>query len=110
MKLTSLSETPETDVSHNAAIKRKRMIEFGEVAHLTNFSKATFPPGEIAWAHSHDDMVEVFFVLSGEATMVVNDEPYALTQGSCIKIDCGESHELQNTGSTPLEVLYFGVI
>lgn len=109
MKVSSLATTATTQVSHNGNISRKRLIEFGEIAHLTNFSQATFPPGEIAWAHQHKDMVEVFFIQSGTATMIVNDEEIILEAGSCIRIDINETHQLENRTAEPLTVLYFGV-
>jgi len=109
MKLGSLKTTPETNVSHNAAIKRRRMISMGDIPSLTNFSQATFPPGEVAPAHRHADMVEVFFVQKGEGSIVMDGITHALKEGDFIQVDIGEEHELQNTSSDDLVVLYFGI-
>ena len=62
MKVISLSTLPEQAVSHNPAIKKKVMLSLGSLPHLTNFSQARFAPGQVAKAHSHSDMCEVFFV------------------------------------------------
>lgn len=109
MKLNNVNAIAETEVSHNANIKRRRMIEFGEIAGLTNFSQATFPAGEVAPAHSHTDMVEIFFVKQGSGTIIIDGSAYALTEGDCIRVDINESHELQNTTEQPLTVIYFGI-
>ena len=63
MIVTSLNELPEEWVVHNHEIKKKVMLRFGDLPHLTNFSQARFAPGQTAAAHAHQDMCEVFFVV-----------------------------------------------
>ncbi|MGB3917997.1 cupin domain-containing protein [Thiothrix litoralis] len=110
MKLTTLTQTPITTVSHNARIQKQALITYGEFPPLTNFSQATFPPGEIAHAHQHSDMLEVFFIQSGHAAMTVDGIEYDLPAGSCISIEPGETHELRNASATEaMLVTYFGV-
>jgi quercetin dioxygenase-like cupin family protein len=109
MKVTSLSTLPEQAVSHNPAIKKKVMLSLGELPHLTNFSQARFAPGQVASAHSHSNMCEVFFVEAGEGTIWIDDVPYSLQSGSCVAVDVGEKHEICNTGSTDLVLTYFGL-
>jgi quercetin dioxygenase-like cupin family protein len=65
MITTSLKNLPEESVSHNPEIKKKVMLRFGDLPHLTNFSQARFAPGQTAPAHAHQDMCEVFFVEAG---------------------------------------------
>jgi quercetin dioxygenase-like cupin family protein len=109
MKVTSLSTLPEQAVSHNPAIKKRVMLSLGELPHLTNFSQACFAPGQIANAHSHSNMCEVFFVEAGEGTIWIDDVPYSLQCGTCVAVDVGEKHEICNTGSTDLVLTYFGL-
>ncbi len=109
MKITSLSTLPEQAVSHNPAIKKKVMLQWGDLPHLTNFSQACFTPGQSASAHSHANMCEVFFVESGEGTIWIDDTSYRLSSGICIAVEAGETHELCNTGSTELILTYFGL-
>lgn len=110
MHFTTLDGIAITDVSHNASIKKQLIIPNGQIPHLTNFSRAVFPPGEVAHAHNHRDMTEVFFVESGLGEMVVNDKVIAMAPGACITIEPTEIHELRNTGETELVVLYFGIV
>jgi len=60
MKIVSLAELQDQQVSHNPSIKKRIMIAPGELGELTNFSQAVFPIGEIAPLHQHENMDEVF--------------------------------------------------
>lgn len=109
MKVSHLHNLLETNVSHNPKIKKKLLIANGVIPKLTNFSRAVFPPGEIAPSHVHKDMTEVFFIESGQGEFAVNDELIPLEAGVCVTIEPGDLHELRNMGSTDLCVIYFGI-
>ncbi|WP_416674335.1 cupin domain-containing protein [Egbenema bharatensis] len=109
MKQTALRQIPEESVSHNPAIKKKVMLRLGDLPHLTNFSQARFAPGQIAAAHAHQDMCEVFFVESGTGVIQVDGQDYVLEAGVCIAVETGEVHEVKNTGSEELVLTYFGL-
>ena len=109
MKITSLDGVPEQAVSHNPAIKKRVMLQKGDMPHLTNFSQARFAPGQVANGHSHQDMAEVFFVESGRGTISINGQPQPLTPGVCVLVEPGEYHEVINTGEGELVLTYFGV-
>ena len=109
MRLIELAHTATETVSHNPRIRKQVMIRWGEMEPLTNFSQAVFPPGEVANAHAHSDMTEVFFIESGSGEIAVDERVYPLSAGSCIVVEPGETHELRNTGSTDLVVTYFGL-
>ncbi len=84
MITTSLKDLPEESVSHNPEIKKKVMLRFGDLPHLTNFSQARFAPGQSAPKHAHQDMCEVFFVESGSGVIYINakENPLQRTDGS----------------------------
>lgn len=109
MKLTALSQIPEEPVSHNPAIQKRVMLRLGDLPHLTNFSQARFAPGQVAAAHAHTDMCEVFFVEAGTGTIEINGEAQALTPGVCVAVEPGEVHEVSNTGTADLVLTYFGL-
>ncbi|MGQ9871142.1 cupin domain-containing protein [Leptodesmis sp.] len=110
MKLTSLSDLSAEFVSHNPEIQKKVMLRPGDLPHLTNFSQARLAPGQIASAHQHIDMYEVFFVISGTGVITIDRTPYALTPGVCVAVEPGEHHEVKNTGNDELVLTYFGVL
>lgn len=109
MKKSSLHQLPEEAVSHNAAIRKRVMLRPDDIPQITNFSQASFPPGEIAGVHAHSDMYEVFLVTAGTGEMRVNGQPHSLTPGVCIAVEPGEHHEVINTGEQYLVLTYFGV-
>lgn len=109
MKRVNLSQLEDQGVSHNTAIRKKVMLQPGDIPHLTNFSQATFAPGQVAKAHAHTDMHEVFFVSAGTGTMVVNGIDQALLPGVCMLVEPGDVHEVINTGTEPLVLTYFGI-
>jgi hypothetical protein len=48
MKWGNLNRVGEEAISHNANIKKRVVLRKGDVPHLTQFARATFPPGEVA--------------------------------------------------------------
>jgi mannose-6-phosphate isomerase-like protein (cupin superfamily) len=109
MKIVTLDQLPLQSVSHNPEIQKRVMLKAGDVAHLTNFSQATFAPGQVASAHAHRDMVEVFFVSAGSGQALVDGQTLPLQPGSCLTIYPHERHEIANTGDVPLVLTYFGI-
>jgi quercetin dioxygenase-like cupin family protein len=109
MKHSSLNQVLEEAVSHNPDIKKKVMLRLGDLPHLTNFSQARFAPGQVASAHAHADMCEVFFVEAGTGVIRVNQQDYDLVAGVCIAVEPGEVHEVVNTGDEELVLTYFGL-
>lgn len=109
MKISSIETTPEREVSHNPKIKKHEFLAKGDIDRVMMFSRAVFPPGEIAAAHSHSNLTEVFYVESGTGEMRVDDKPVQLTAGTCVVAEPYETHELRNTGSEDMVVLYFGI-
>lgn len=47
-----MKNLPEESVSHNPEIKKKVMLRYGDLPHLTNFSQARFAPGQTAPARA----------------------------------------------------------
>jgi mannose-6-phosphate isomerase-like protein (cupin superfamily) len=109
MKVLSLSAIPTEGVSHNPGIAKQVMLRNGELPHLTQFAQARFAPGQVAVAHAHANMYEVFFVESGVGRMTVDGRAHHLEVGSCVAVEPGEVHELANIGTAELVVTYFGI-
>lgn len=109
MKLLHLTDIPIEGVSHNPEIKKQVFIKNGEVPKLTNFSTSVFKPGQSCEEHSHETMFEIYFVLSGSATLTINHSPFTINQNDCITIEPKEVHSMANNGSEDLVLLYFGI-
>ena len=109
MYLSSLATVPGEPVSHNPAIEKRVLLRAGTLPPVMQFAEARFAPGQVAPAHAHADMAEVFLVTQGTGTITIDGRAYPLPTGACVAIEPGEVHELANTGAEPLVVLYFGV-
>ena len=65
-----------------------------------------FGPGfEGVDPHVHDDFVDAFFVLAGEAEFVVGDEVLRAEAGSFVAAPPGVVHGFSNAGDTELRLL-----
>lgn len=109
MKHIQLNDVAGEAVSHDADIVKRVLLSESELPGSVRLSHALFSPGQKTAAHNHENICEVFYVLSGRGLMTVNGVDYPLTQGSCLKIEAGELHELGNTGETDMAVIYFGL-
>lgn len=109
MKIVSLEAVPDEGVSHDPEIRKRVLLVRGDVPHLTAFTRSRLRPGQVARAHRHADMHEVFFVLEGSGRMMLDDAEHALAAGTCVAVAPGEAHEIRNNGAEDLVLLYFGV-
>lgn len=110
MKHVSLTQLTEQGVSHNPGIGKKVMLKAGELPHLTQFAQARFAPGQVAAAHQHSDMHEVFFVESGMGQIAIDGHAHVLSPGVCVAVAPGETHEVSNPGTEELVLTYFGLL
>jgi uncharacterized cupin superfamily protein len=67
----------------------------------------TIPPRGSIPKHDETerDQEEVFFVVEGEATIVVDDEDIRATPGTFVRVDVEPKRTVRNDGSTPAAVL-----
>lgn len=72
-----------------------------------SFGTAVFHPhGKEAPPHSHPLEEEIIYIIEGEGKIVINEVSEPLNPGVCIYIPPTAKHQLINTGSTPMKVLY----
>lgn len=110
MQYKSLEKLPAVGVSHNPEIKKQVFLEKGEVPHLTQLARAIFKPGQIAEAHEHSDMYEIFNIEDGSGKIVIDNQEYPLKKGVCVVVEPNEKHEIQNTSQNDLIVNIIGIL
>jgi len=64
-----------------------------------------YPTGKTT-GHSHDDMEEVYYILSGKGKMVVGEDEFPIQAGDAFYVPFGEYHVTYNTGIQPLSILW----
>ena len=70
---------------------------------------ASLPAGSAFRPHYHEDMEEVFIILTGKVEMNVNDEPHVLLPGDAIVISPREVHTMKNLTQQELEYIVVGI-
>ena len=109
MKIVQLDDLRPEGLAHDPDIIKRVLLREDELPASVRLSHAVFKPGQKASAHTHDDLIEVFYLLSGSAEVIVNGVAHALKQGGCLRVDAGETHELINAGVNDMAVIYFGL-
>lgn len=69
------------------------------------FSKIVLAPGHSIGLHQHTGDVEAYYILSGEGRTYDNGIVTTLRPGDVMFTGDGESHSLENTGTTDLEFI-----
>ena len=77
----------------------------GPPQRMTCGHTTVYPTGTTT-GHSHDDMEEIYFVISGEGVMVVGDDEYPIKPGDCLYVPPGEFHTTIQNGILPLTLLW----
>ena len=81
-------------------------LEAGTVP-MVNWSH--LPAGQSFALHYHEDMQEVFVLLTGHVKMKVDDETVAMQAGDAVIVDATERHKMINVGASAAEYLVFGI-
>ncbi len=63
------------------------------------------PPGKQEAQHYHNHSRQLFYILSGTATMRVENQKYALAAGQSIEIPPGAVHQFKNESDLDVEFL-----
>lgn len=72
---------------------------------LTMGHTTVYPTGSTT-GHAHDDMEEIYFVISGTGTMVVGDDEFGIKAGDSLYVPPGAYHTTFQTGILPLTLLW----
>lgn len=73
--------------------------------NITDIGLLTYKPTQTTPNHMHKDLDEVFYVISGSGSIIINDEVILITEGDTIYSPIGETHGFNNTSSDDLVVL-----
>ena len=91
----SLSEIHPIPSSHKVGIKRVLLAAEESGCAITQIAVTDLKAGEVAEAHVHEDMMEGFYVMSGELDMVLDGEVEHCKDGNFVWVKCGVRHELR---------------
>jgi quercetin dioxygenase-like cupin family protein len=109
MKKLEIDALPDEGVSHDVRIRKRVALRKGEIPHVMQFARAAFRPGQVARAHAHADMWEVFLCNAGRGRITVDGQPQRLKPGCFVVVEPGEVHEVENDGDTDLVLDVLGI-
>ncbi|MCY7419949.1 MAG: cupin domain-containing protein [Chloroflexi bacterium] len=66
-------------------------------------------PGQTVPAHTHADEDQVYHVMTGTGFVVLAGVRTKVSAGSFVMIPIGTEHEITNTGTEPLDYVFFVV-
>mmetsp|Transcript_17881 Transcript_17881/g.25823 ORF Transcript_17881/g.25823 Transcript_17881/m.25823 type:complete len:144 (+) Transcript_17881:198-629(+) len=104
-----LDNIPFESVSHDANIYKQVLVRNGEMPHITQVARSELKPGQIASENWHVDMYEVFLVLSGNGTLILNGEALPMTPGACIRVAPPKRHKIIASETDGLVIVGFAV-
>ena len=67
-----------------------------------SLAEAHLAVGAATQAHSHPNTEEIYYILSGQGRMAVENEQREVGAGDAICILAGQRHQIQNAGKCPL--------
>ncbi|GLH72753.1 hypothetical protein GETHLI_12550 [Geothrix limicola] len=109
MQIHSLHDVPTVALGPGTGIQKHMLVGAGAVPHVLQFVRADFQPGQVAPAHAHADMTELFYIEAGAGTLTVDGVSHPLQPGVSFWIEPGEMHEIASSADTSLVVIYVSV-
>lgn len=91
----SLTDITPVPSSHKVGLKRVLLAANESGSAITQIAVTDFKAGEVAEAHVHEDMMEGFYVMSGELDMVLDGEVEHCKEGDFVWVESGLCHELR---------------
>lgn len=70
-----------------------------------SLAEEILPPGKAVTPHHHNQLEEIYYILSGRGVMTVGDEQREVAAGDAIFIPRNHRHTLENTGAEPIRLL-----
>ena len=115
MKVINSSELTFIPASHedpdDPGVLKKILVGAADVIEgkLQMINWALLKTGKAFRAHYHQDMDEIFIVLSGQSRLTVKEKSIELKRGDTVVIPAGAVHRMENTGDKDVEYLVVGI-
>jgi mannose-6-phosphate isomerase-like protein (cupin superfamily) len=101
-----------TKRDHSRVIKTRHGSEIRPLIDRTtceitqcSLAEELLPPGHAVTPHHHNQLEEIYYILSGSGLMSVGDETREVCAGDAIYVPRGHRHTLENTGAETIRLL-----
>lgn len=85
---------------------KKDELVYGRV-QMINWAK--LPVGRAFAKHYHEDMEEVFIILSGRSEFTIDNEMEIVQKGDAVIVPIGKIHTMTNVGKTDVVYICLGI-
>lgn len=79
----------------------------GEITEGHSVALVVIPPGKASLLHYHPETEESYFILKGQARMILGEEEAMMRPGQIVLIQAPKPHKIINAGEEDLEFLAF---
>ncbi len=101
--LESGDKFTHVSVGHLSTFAGKEFVKDATGATSCEISFGTLEPGQaVPFFHSHKANEENYIILSGEGKFQVNDDVFAVAEGSVVKVATNCDRNIKNTGAVNL--------
>ncbi len=95
----------DLEVSPEAYADYRQVFQTGRL----NVTCVRVWPGQTVPAHTHLDEDQIYHVVTGSGHVVLDGVRTEVSAGSFVMIPLGTQHEITNTGTEPLDYVFFVV-
>lgn len=105
MHLTRPNSTPFVNTTGEMVYSLIGASEFEGNAKQHSLAYVVIPPGCSSRHHYHPQAEESYYILRGQARLVLNGKAYSLSQGDAVLIEPPEHHQIFAEGDDNLEFI-----
>lgn len=98
----------ESKENIRGGVGRARGVDFlrnGEMDGIVSMGRTTLEPGSTIGEHGHPNTEDLYLILEGHGTGILNGERFPLGPGDLFLVKAGGSHGLINDSDHPLTFL-----
>jgi quercetin dioxygenase-like cupin family protein len=81
------------------------LLKAGEMANVLSLGRVTLEPGATIGEHAHPDTEDLYLILEGRGTGLLNGERFPVGPGDLFLVKAGGTHGLINDSEGPLTFL-----
>jgi len=85
--------------------KGVEFLKDGDMEGVLSMGRTTLEPGATIGVHNHPDTNDLYLILEGQGTGILNGERFPVGPGDLFLVKAGGSHGLINDSETPLTFL-----
>lgn len=98
-------ETKEKVRGGQGVARSMELLRRGEMAGILSLGTTTLEPGASIGEHAHKDTEDLYLILAGRGTGLLNGERFPVAAGDLFLVQAGGRHGLVNDSEAPLTFL-----